>query len=181
MPILLTPEDKWTMARPVNAVQSTFTIDQEADGFWKSAAKVVARIPTNTALGLLATVETIFKATLTALSALLYPITDAPFKNLKDSTALAGRATIEAFKGVFGYSTKIEVETAKKRSKHLEPHQLQPHKKVHLLKVGKKSPWRTKGCSPSSSSEQPHSAQQPISAKISLAPSQKRTIAGHFF
>ncbi len=113
MPVLLTPEDKWTMARPVNAVQNTFTVNKETDGFWKSSAKVVARIPTNTALGLLATVETIVKATLTALSALLYPITDAPFNNLKDSTALAGRATIEAFKGVFGYSTQTEAESKK--------------------------------------------------------------------
>ncbi len=110
MPVLLTPEDKWTMARSVNAVQNTFTINKETDGFLMSAGKVVVRIPTNTALGLLATVETIVKATLTALSVLLYPITDAPFNNLKDSTALAGHATIEAFKGVFGYSTQIEAE-----------------------------------------------------------------------
>ena len=62
---------------------------------------------------LLQLLKTLVKATLTALSALLYPITDAPFKNLKDSTALAGRTTVEAFKGVLGYSTQIEVESKK--------------------------------------------------------------------
>lgn len=111
MPIQITQEDtRLSFAYAINGAQNALTISRDAednrtDGIFKDSAKVVARIPTNLVLGTLAAIETVVKAVLTGLSAVLYFATDRPFNYMKDSLSLAGRATVEAFKGIAGYAT----------------------------------------------------------------------------
>ena len=108
-----------SFAYAINKAQDTFTINKDAegnrtDGFLKDSAKVVTRVPVNMTLAVLATIETVVKALLTAISAILYPITDVPYNYFKDSTALAGRATKEALKGILGYASPEPVITVTK-------------------------------------------------------------------
>lgn len=115
MPIQISQEDtRLSFAYAVNGAQNAFTINRDeknerTDGFMKDAAKVVARIPTNAVLGTVAAIETVVKAILTVLSGILYPVTDSPFNYMKASLSLAGRATVEAFKGIAGYATPAPV------------------------------------------------------------------------
>lgn len=108
MPIQFTEQDtKLSFAYAINATQDTFTIHRDAEGnrtdrLYKDAVKVVARVPTNALLGILAAIETVVKSVLTALSAIPYYFTDSPLNYMKASLSLAGRATVEAFKGVAG-------------------------------------------------------------------------------
>jgi hypothetical protein len=109
-----------SFAYAINKAQDTFTINRDAegnrtDGFLKDSAKVVTRVPVNMTLATLAIIETVVKAILTAVSSLLYLATDVPFNYFKDATALAGRATKEALKGILGYASpkpaiKVEKE-----------------------------------------------------------------------
>lgn len=101
-----------SFAYAINKSQDFFRINRDdvgnrTDGFLKAAGKAVTRVPVNVALTTLAAIETVVKAFLTAASLLLYPITAAPFNYLKDATALAGRATKEAFIGILGFSTPV--------------------------------------------------------------------------
>lgn len=108
-----------SFAYAINAAQDTFTINRDeagnrTDGFLKDSAKVVTRVPVNMTLAALATIETVVKAILTAVFAILYPITDVPFNYFKDATTLAGRATKEALKGILGFaSAKPEIKVEK--------------------------------------------------------------------
>ena len=108
-----------SFAYAINKAQDTFTINRDAegnrtDGFLKDSAKVVTRVPVNMTLAVLATIETVVKAILTAVFAILYPITDVPFNYFKDATSLAGRATKEAFKGILGFASAKPVITVTK-------------------------------------------------------------------
>lgn len=117
MPIQISEDTRYSSAYAVNRAQNAFAINRDAegkrtDGFMKDAAKVVARIPTNAVLGVVAAIETVVKAVLTGLSAILLIIReDRPYNHMKASLSLAGRTTVEAFKGIAGYATaKPEVK-----------------------------------------------------------------------
>jgi len=108
-----------SFAYAINAAQDAFTINRDAeknrtDGFLKASAKVVTRVPVNMTLALLASIETVVKAILTGVFAILYPITDVPYSYFRDATTLAGRATKEALKGILGFaSAKPEIKVEK--------------------------------------------------------------------
>lgn len=108
-----------SFAYAINAAQDAFTINRDAeknrtDGFLKASAKVVTRVPVNMTLSLLASIETVVKAILTGVFAILYPITDVPYNYFRDATTLAGRATKEALKGILGFATPKPVITVEK-------------------------------------------------------------------
>ncbi len=139
MPIQISQEDtRLSFAYAVNGAQNAFTINRDeknerTDGFMKDAAKVVARIPANAVLGTVAAIETVVKAILTALSSILYPVTDSPLNYMKASLSLAGRATVEAFKGIAGYATPV-VEEKKEEPVVVETPKEEPLTRTQIAK-----------------------------------------------
>jgi hypothetical protein len=105
MPIEIKQQDtKLSFAYAVNNVQDIFTINED-DGKLKTSGKAVTRFLANSALAVAALVETVVKALLVAVTLGLH-------NGLKAALSLAGRTTLEAFKGTLGFSTpKPIVET----------------------------------------------------------------------
>lgn len=118
MPVQFTDQDtRYSVASLVNSAQTAFTVNRDedgkrTDGFMKDGFKVVTRVPVNLTLAALATLETVVRAILTAVTSILYPVTDKPVSYFAASTKLAGRAVVESLKGTLGYASVQEKKDA---------------------------------------------------------------------
>ncbi len=118
MPVQFTDQDtRFSVASVVNSAQTAFTVNRDedgkrTDGFMKDGLKVVTRVPVNLTLAALATLETVVRAILTAVTSILYPVTDKPVSYFAASTKLAGRAVVESLKGTLGYASVQEKKDA---------------------------------------------------------------------
>jgi len=99
-------------ASAVNTVQEAFKINT-TDGYVKFAVKVAGRTLSNAALSVAAAVETVVLAVITVIASPLYFLHNKSFNSITARTALAGRATAEALRGIVGKSTETPADGQK--------------------------------------------------------------------
>jgi hypothetical protein len=125
----------------VDNLNTLFRIDSDSSSIIEVGAKVSARILTNTFLGVVASIETVAKAILTALALVLYPVTPAPYQALLESTKLSSAIVVKTFEGILGnLSPSIKTETIEeKKSPEIEgsiaPEQVQEEVQTEELKT----------------------------------------------
>lgn len=129
----------------VDSANNLFRIEPDSNSIIELGAKVTARVVTNTFLGIIASIETVAKAILTALALVLYPVTPAPYKALLESTKLSSAVVVKAFDGILGNlptSVKTEIIEEKKSPEVEEakaPEQVQ--EELQIQEEKRKSFW----------------------------------------
>lgn len=87
----------------VDDLNNLYRVDKDSNSLIEFCAKSSARVLTNSVFGIIAVIETVAKATLTFLALSLFPVYQAPFYFLSESTKLSAETVVKALKGIGGY------------------------------------------------------------------------------
>jgi len=119
-------DSRFSIANAVNSANIAFTVNRDEDGkrtdsIFKDALKVTTRLPVMTTLALIASIKTVVDAAFTALTSVLYPVTNRPVKYFANLFGNDRQVTVEALKGAIGYAAVANKEEPKKAPEVKKP------------------------------------------------------------